>query len=427
MRYLISPSTLSGSIVIPSSKSQTLRSILFASMAHGKSSIDCYLSSPDTEAMIQACRLFGAKIECYGKGLLIEGVRGKVKGAEDVIQAGNSGIVLRFCGAVAALGTQYIALTGDDSIRHHRPIKPLIEGINQLGAMAMSMREDGYAPLLIKGPIQPGKALIDGEDSQPVSGLLIAAAFASGQTEIGVCRAGEKPWVGLTLDWFDRLGIHYRHQNYEYYWIQGESVIQGFAYTIPGDFSSAAYPIVAALITQSELVLHNIEMRDAQGDKKVISILQQMGAHIEIDEERRRLIVRKGKRLQGMRIDINEMIDAITILAVAGCFAEGKTEIVNGEIARHKECDRIASMVKELRKMGAKVEETPDGMVIEQSVLQGAHCESYKDHRMVMSLAVAALGAKGETMISGTEAAVKTFPHFAESFQRIGAGIREVK
>lgn len=293
MKYKISKSKLSGTIKVPSSKSHTLRAILLASMARGKSVIRDYLPSPDTLAMITACQQIGAKIQFDRGQLEIEGVAGQPKLPDDVINAGNSGQVLRFVAAITALIPGYSIFTGDRSIRYNRPMQPLLEGIKQLGGFAESSKADGHAPVIIKGRMQPGKAIIDGQDSQTVSALLMAAAFLPGETIIAVQRAGEKPWVNLTLDWFKRLGIHCTQQNFERYVLQGNAAYSGFHYTVPGDFSSAAFPIVAALITGSEIQLENMDMQDVQGDKALIPVLQQMGANIEIDLLAKRLIVKK--------------------------------------------------------------------------------------------------------------------------------------
>lgn len=422
--FHISESCLHGELFVPPSKSQTLRAILFASLAHGKSIIRHPLASTDTASMIDACRHFGARIEEKENSIEIDGVKGKVKSCEDVIQAGNSGIVLRFCSAVGALGSMPVVVTGDYSIRHHRPIKPLLEGLKQLGVSVKTMRGDGYAPVIIQGPIKPGTAVIDGEDSQPVSALLIASALAEGAVEIQVRNPGEKPWVGLTLDWFDRLGIPYKNKNFERYHIPGRSRYNGFEYSVPGDFSSAAFPIAAALITQSELTLKNVDFSDAQGDKELIHTFQKMGARIEIDPSNKLLHVKKSPKLNGVTVDINNFIDAITILAVVACYAEGETIIHNAAIAKQKECNRINAIVTELSKMGAEIKETADGLIIRRSSLKGGEVYSHQDHRMAMSLAVAGLGAIGETKISSVECVSKTFPTFLKDFNAIGAQIR---
>ncbi|MCX6989584.1 MAG: 3-phosphoshikimate 1-carboxyvinyltransferase, partial [Chlamydiae bacterium] len=264
------------------------------------------------------------------------------------------------------------------------------------------------------------------EDSQPVSALLIAASFLKGKTDLNVTNPGEKPWIDLTLHWMDRLGIRYSHKNYEHYILQGNACYEGFAVSIPGDFSSAAYPIAAALVTRSELTLENIDMNDVQGDKKLVDVLLQMGAKIEIDDAKKTLTVKKGPPLQGIKIDVNDFIDAITILAVLGCYASGETEIVNGSIARKKESDRIHCIALELKKMGAKIEERPDGLIIKSSILRGAHVESHKDHRIAMSLAIAALGALGDSVIEDVACISKTYQNFAIDFQNIGCHMQEI-
>ena len=426
-KFHILPSSVKGTVAIPPSKSHTLRAILFAAMANGKSEIRNFLHSPDATAMIEAMRIFGAKIDIIADSLRISGLNGKLKAAENVIDAGNSGQVLRFVGALAALSPAYTIITGDHSIRHNRPVKPLLEALSQLGALAASSRLDGYAPIIIKGPMQSGKTHLLGEDSQPVSGMLIACSFLQGKTTIDVTDPGEKPWIDLTLFWLKKLGIDVTCQNYTTYTIAGNAKIEGFDTTIPGDFSSAAFPIAAALVTHSELKLTNIDMDDCQGDKKLIEVLQKMGASLEIDDRNKTLHVRKEGKLQGMRIDVNDFIDATPILSVIACFAEGTTEIINASIARKKESDRLHAIATELKKMGANIEEKPDGLIITHSPLHGAHLDAWHDHRIGMSLSIAALGAEGETVVNGIECISKTYPGFAHDFRAIGAAIEVVQ
>ena len=420
-KYRINPSKLHGALSVPTSKSHSLRAILFAALAKGTSKIAHYLPSPDADAMIAAVRMLGAEVKVIGNHLEIRGVAGKPHTADDVIQCGNSGQVLRFVGALAGLMLTYTIFTGDASIRHNRPVKPLLDGLTQLGAFATSSRGDGYAPILIKGPLTHSSAKIEGQDSQPVSALLIAGAFAPHPIEIHVIHPGEKPWIDLTLHWFDRLKIRYQRKEYSYYRMEGNSYIEAFSYEVPGDFSTAAFPIAAALITNSELTLHNIDMNDVQGDKAIIPILQKMGARFAIDGKT--LTVQKGSHLKGMRIDINDFIDALPILAVIGCFAEGQTEIVNAAIARAKESDRITAIATELKKMGARIEEKPDGLIIHHSTLHGAELNTYHDHRLVLALSVAALAASSPSTIHGVACAAKTYPTFYDDFRAIGANI----
>ncbi|MDP1879429.1 MAG: 3-phosphoshikimate 1-carboxyvinyltransferase [Parachlamydiaceae bacterium] len=423
----VNKSILSGNISIPSSKSQTMRALIFALMASGKSLIHNYLHSPDTFSMIEACRSFGAKVTILPYTIEMEGIGGKVSCTADVIYAGNSGIILRFCSALGALASLPVVVTGDYSIRYQRPIAALIDGLSQLDVQVTSMRGDHFAPLIIQGPIKGRSISIDGSDSQPVSALLIATAFAKEPSEIHVKNPGEKPFVRMTLDWFDRLGINYSQNSYEHFFIEGNTKYHGFEYTVPGDFSSAAFPIAAALITGSELTINQLDFSDSQGDKELISIFQKMGGHIEYEDENKRIVIKKNSCLKGMAIDVNSMIDAIPILSVVGCFAEGETRLYNGAVARQKECDRIACMKKELESMGGQVQEYADGLLIKKSILHGSTVHSNEDHRVAMSLIVAGLKAEGSTYIHSVQCINKTFPNFIEKMINVGAKMFECK
>jgi len=419
----IEPSRLQGELQIPPSKSHTLRAILFAALARGVSWIEGYLVSPDTAAMVEAVRLLGAEVVVEANTLVIRGCAGKPKVPDDCVQCGNSGLVLRLVGAVAGLIPHYTILTGDASIRSRRVVQPLLDGLTGLGAFAVASRGEGHAPIVVRGPFTREITELDGRDSQPVSGLLIAGAFAPHPVEIRVTRPGEKPWVGLTLDWFKRLGIPCDAENHSRYRLAGSASIEPFSYRVPGDLSTLAYPLVAALLTDSELLLHNVDLEDAQGDKALVFLLQQMGARLIIDRERKTLAVQKGTYLQGMKIDVNDCIDALPILAVVGTFAAGATELVGGTIARQKESDRIGTMARELRKMGAQIEERDDGLRILPSPLSGASLCSASDHRVAMSLAVAALRASSPSYIDNFFCVAKTYPNFSADFQKIGAKI----
>lgn len=423
LNYKVHPSSLAGNLTVPSSKSHTLRAIFFAALAKGTSRIENFLHSPDTTAMIEAVRLFGAEVKINENDLEIRGCAGTLKSPGDVIQCGNSGIVLRFIGALAGLLPHHTILTGDASIRENRLVQPLLDGLNQLGACAFSSLNNGHAPIIVKGPLTKKLAVIDGEDSQPVSGLLMAAAFAPYPIELQVRNPGEKPWVGLTLDWFQRLGIPYQCTDFAYYRMEGNAEIDSFTYKVPGDFSTASFPIAAAIITNSELTLHNINMSDCQGDKAIIPLLQKMGARFVIDEKKNTLRVQSGIKLKGIKVDINDFIDALPILAVLGCFAEGRTEICNAAIARKKESDRIHLITQELKKMGARIEEKPDGFVVENTSLCGAILNAYHDHRLALALTTAALAAKTPSKILGVECIAKTYSHFHKDFTAIGAKI----
>lgn len=422
MKYTITKSSLEGTIEIPPSKSHTHRALLFALLANGTTKIHKYLDSPDSAAMLKTIQQLGAKVQKSADSLTVEGVGANLRPSDDVINAQNSGIVLRFTGALSALIPGYTVITGDHSIRTRRPVKPLLDALKQLGVLAESMSGDGYAPIIIKGPLSSGSCTLNGADSQPVSALLIATSFAHGASDIHVTNAGEKPWIDLTLSWLRFLKLPYENDHYTHYKIPGGATISGFEYTVPGDFSSLAFPVAAALITQSEITIENVDRNDSQGDKKFLDFIQEMGAKLEFSG--RTLHVKKSGPLQGKTFDINDTIDAITILAVLGCFAEGETVLINAAIARKKECDRIHSIATELKKMGADIEEKEDGLVIRRSFLKRATLHTYHDHRMVMSLSVAAMGAEGSSTIEGVECVAKTYPNFKEHMEALGVNFQ---
>lgn len=424
--YKVKKSALKGKINIPPSKSHTVRAVLFAALAEGKSIIHNYLASPDTEAIINACRLFGADIKVFANSIEVVGTNGQIHFAEDVINAGNSGLTFRFATALGALCSNPVVVTGDYSIRHYRPIQPLLDGLNQLGVETSTLRGDNHAPVIVQGPIKGGEAHIISEDAQYASSLIIASAFAKHPIEIHVSNPGERPWIDVTLSWLDRLGIPYQRRNYEYYKLKGQARYKGFEYTVPGDFSTAAFPIAAALITQSELTISNLDMADVQGDKELIFQLQRMGAHIEIDEGQKSVHVKKSTSLKGMPIDVNNFVDAVPILAVIGCFAEGETRILNAEVVKYKECNRLHCITSELKKMGADITETSDGLVIRKTSLKGAHMDSYCDHRMALALAVAALTSEKPSTITPVECVSKTFPSFVHDFTALGAHLEQL-
>lgn len=424
-QYRVEKSQVNGNIQVTTSKSHTMRAILLASMADGVSTVRMPLPSPDTVAMVAACRAFGATIEEQSDVFTITGVNGIPRVPKQIIDVGNSGQVLRFGAALAALLKQYTVITGDESVCTIRPMNPVIDALSQLDAFAVSSKGDGHAPIIIRGPAKAGSITMEGRDSQPVSAILFLGAFLDGITTINVINAGEKPWIDLTLYWLDMLGIPYTNNNYEHYTVKGPVPYKSFDYTVPGDWSSAAFPIAAALVTNSDLTINNMDINDPQGDKAIIPILQRMGANITVDKTTKNIYVKKHTGLHGIEVDVNTVIDAVPILATIACFADSPTLITGASIARHKECDRLSTITKELTKMGAHIEEFEDGLRIHPAKLYGAATESHHDHRIAMSIAIAGFSCGGVT-INDTACVAKSFPGFALSMKNIGANITEL-
>jgi len=418
-----SSSSLRGSVRIPPNKSQSFRALVMAALAEGTSVIHNPAVSNDWMRGIEALEMFGAAVTPKADRVWeIVGTGGKLQTPDDIIDCGNSGIILRFFTALAACCEGHTVLSGDHSLRHLRLSGPLIDALTALGAWAVSTKGDGHAPLVVRGRLKGGSATIDGMDSQPVSALLLAASLADAPSDITVTRAGEKPWVEMTLDWLRRCGVEFSNTNYERYRVRGRSRWKGFEHTVPLDWSAALYPIVAALVTpDSDVTLPGMDYNDCQGDRMVVEVLREMGAQIDIDGTTVRA---RSSELRGRTIDCNDFIDQFMLLAVVGAFAEGETVLTNAEVCRYKECDRIAAMAHALGAMGASVQERTDGLVIRRGPLHGAELDSLDDHRMVMTLTVAALAARGTTRIRGMECVKKTFPNFAEQIRALGGEVQ---
>jgi len=414
---------LRGTVRMPPNKSHSFRALIMAALAEGTSRILGPMASNDWMRGVEALEMFGAQIEPRAGNVWdIIGTAGTVRTPEDVLDCGNSGIILRFFTALAACCEGYTVLTGDHSLRQLRLCQPLIEALNSLGAWAVATKGDGHAPLVVRGKLKGGQATIDGMDSQPVSALLIASSLASAPTELAVRRPGEKPWVGMTLHWLNRCGVEVGNQDYQLYRLRGNSRWKAFDCRIPLDWSAALYPLAAAVITPaSEIQLPGMDLNDAQGDKAALEVLRKMGADIVTTDD---VIIARSSRLVGIEIDCNDFVDQFMLLAVVGACAEGQTVLFNAEVCRHKECDRIHQTYQSLKAMGASVEERPDGLAIRKSRLHGAKLASLGDHRMVMTLAVAAMVAQNQTLISDIDCIKKTFPNFVEQMQAVGCDMQ---
>ena len=386
MDLLVSPAKLNGSLTLPPSKSQTMRAILFALLARGESRIETPLTSPDTDCLLKIVVQMGGSFRWEGNTLYVLG-RG-LRRPISPLYVGNSGILYRFL--KATLYPKGATVVGDASMKR-RPIQPLLDGLQ-------------------------GKE-VDGSDSQTVSALLISSILKDAPTEIRVRNPGELPWIDLTLDWLDRLGVNYEREGYTKYIVRPKS-LDAFDYTVPGDVSSASYPALGAILTGGEAKLHGFRPDDPQGDIHLFDILKKMGARVEKESDH--LFV-SSMPLVGVKESVQRCIDGITLLPVAALFAKGPSHFRDAEIARSKECDRITAICTELRKMGAKIDEKQDGMVVHPSKLFGATVECYSDHRMALSLSIAACKAVSATMIRGFECVSKTYPNFVTEMEKMGA------
>ena len=407
-------------ITVPGSKSHTIRALFISSLASGKSIILKPLISDDALSAVNTCKSFGAQIEVKDDFFAAEGFGGDPELPCDVINVGNSGTTLRLGLSVAALAEGYTVFTGDQQIRN-RPLQPLIEAINNLGGIVFSTRGNGMAPVVVKGKMNGGKTNLTAYTSQFLSSLLISCPLLGKDTEINIESLNEIPYVEMTMWWLNRQNIKYENNDFKNIYIYGGQKYTKFETTIPGDFSSAAFFMAQAAISGDEITLMNLDMNDPQGDKEVLSILENMGAKVTYFDD---YIVIKGDKLKGLEIDMNSIPDALPAMAVVGCFADGETRLVNVPQARLKETDRISVMCQELKKMGADITELPDGLIIRKSNLKGCEVDGHYDHRVVMALAIAGFNAVGTTVIKTAEAINATFPEFINLAEDCGYDIQ---
>lgn len=420
MKLRASHSELKGEILIPASKSHTIRAIAIAGIAEGTSVLRNYLVSADAISCVNGLKEFGAWIEEKGKELTITGTGGLPKPSCKKIDVGNSGTSLRILTGLASLADFPIIFDGDKSIRS-RPMTPLFSALQNLGAEINST--DNKCPFTIKGPIKGGKTTVDGISSQFLTSLLFACPLAEGDTEIVVENLHEKPYVEITLDWLRKLNIKFENLELDWFRIPGRQKYKAFERSIPADFSSATFAACAAAITGSEVLIKGLDFADHQGDKEIFNYLKNMGATVTHTSNG---VIVKGSDLTGIDINMNSTPDALPSMAIAGCFAKGTTRLLDVEQARLKECDRISAVAAELTKMGGKVEELKDGLVIHHSKLSGAEVHGYDDHRMVMALAIAGMGASGNTVIDTAESIGVTYPGFVDDMKALGANIEMV-
>jgi 3-phosphoshikimate 1-carboxyvinyltransferase len=421
MNFACRKSRLQGSVVIPGSKSHTIRAVALASLASGQSRIEAPLDSGDARSAVRAFTALGATIDCQTDVWTVTGTGGELRAPDDVVDVGNSGTTVNIAmGSAALIRNGLTVFTGDHQIRR-RPSGSLLAALNDLGARAESTRGNGCPPLVIRGRLKGGATTIECKSSQYLTSLLINCPLADGDSLIKVPVLEEKPYVEMTLDWLARQGIKLDHVGMTEFRIPGNQHYRAFTRRIPADFSSATFFLCAGAIGDNDVTVRGLDLTDPQGDKAVLDYLREMGARVEVLPDGG-IRVRPGS-LKGCRLDLNATPDALPMMSVLACFAEGTTTLCNVAHARIKETDRIATMRLELTKLGARVKELPDGLVIEGGRLNAAEVDGHHDHRIAMAMAVAGTALNGETIVRTAESATITFPTFMESMRNLGAEI----
>lgn len=418
MQLRCEPSTLSGAVEIPGSKSHTIRAVAIAALARGVSHIRQPLESADTRSAINAYQALGARVEERPDLWTITGTGGEIQPPQSEIDVGNSGTTLNVAlGSCALLRSGKAVLTGDKQIQR-RPSAQLAKSLNDLGASVKDLRGTGCAPFEVCGRLRGGETRLEAVSSQYLSSLLMSTPLGDGNSRILVPLLNERPYVGITLDWLARQGIQLdAAPDWSEFRVPGGQSFTPVDRRIPADFSSATFFLAAGALPGNSVVCRGLDYADTQGDKAVVEYLKTMGARVEVSNEEIRV---SSHELRGCEIDLNATPDALPMMAVLACFARGETRLVNVPQARQKETDRIAVMREELSKLGADVEELSDGLIVRESRLTGATVSSHDDHRVVMSLAIAATQAKGATTIEHAEAMSVTYPTFVESLRSLG-------
>ena len=404
---------------------------MLGALAEGETVVQGLLLGEDPRSTADCFRALGAKISPLNtEAVRIQGVGlGALQEPPDVLNAGNSGTTLRLMlGILASHAGRFFTVTGDDSLRS-RPMSRVVNPLRQMGAEIWGRKGNTVAPLAVQGQVlRPIHYHSPVASAQVKSCVLLAGLMAEGATTVTEPARSRDHSERMLAAFGADIAIEPETRSAT---VIGPAQLQGQHVVVPGDISSAAFWIVAAaIVPDSELVIENIGVNPTRTG--ILDALAQMEADITLENQRQvagepvaDLRVRSSQ-LKGCQIGgdlIPRLIDEVPILAVAATFAEGKTIVQDAEELRVKESDRIAVMAQQLNQMGAKVTERPDGMeIIGSTPLQGAEVDSHTDHRIAMSLAIAALGASGATTIERAEAASISYPDFVDTLQFICQG-----
>jgi len=421
MKEIQSRASIDTTVKVPGSKSITHRAIITASLARGKSVLQNFLECEDTLYTISALRDLGVNISTQRESLEVVGTGGKFSPTPDTeeIFLGNSGTSYRLLLSTVALARGEYVLTGGPRMVE-RPIGDLVKALNRLGVEASCIEQPDYPPVHIKARgIHGGKAEISAnQSSQYLSSLLLSGPYAEQEVEIEV-KGGlvSRPYVDLTLDVMERFGVSVIREGYSYFKIPSGQSYKSNQYTIDGDVSSASYFWAAAAVTGGTVTTKNIfPYSTRQGDIGFLNILEQMGCTVERGTDQ---VVVHGGALSGIEVDMGTMPDMVPTLAAVALFARGKTTIRNVPHLRYKESDRLKSIALEWDRLGNKVQEPADGLIIYGGQrLSGTVVDPHDDHRIAMSLATIGLRVPG-IKIKNENCVSKSFPRFWELWAKI--------
>jgi len=408
-----------GTIRPPGSKSITNRALVCAALANGRSELHGALASEDTHVMIDSLQRLGIEViqDSRHETLTVAGCGGQLPADRAELFVANSETTIRFLTALVASGVGHYRLDGIERMRQ-RPIGDLLDALSQLGPTCVSESGNGCPPVRIDTPgLLGGHARVAGDiSSQYLSGLLMAAPNAQQAVTIEV--DGElvsKPYIDITLQVMAAFGVQVERDGYATFRSDAPQPYQAREYRIEPDASAASYFWGAAAVTGGRVTVEGLSRDALQGDVAFCDVLARMGCEVDFQSDS---ITVTGKPMRGIEVDMNAISDTVQTLAAVALFAEGVTTVTGVAHNRHKETDRIGDLARELRRLGAEVEEREDGLRIIPATLRPAEIETYNDHRMAMSLALVGLKSPG-VVIKNPACTQKTYPDFFSDLEHL--------
>lgn len=418
----LNPSKLKGEVVIPTSKSVCHRAVICAGLSKGVSNIDNVVFSQDVEATCGAMSNLGVEItlDKEASKIKVKGVA-KLEPKDASIDCFESGSTLRFLIPVAATTGEKVTFDGRGKLIE-RPLEDYYRIFDEQQIHYENV--DGKLPLTIDGKLKAGEYRIKGDvSSQFISGLLFALPLLEGDSKIIVTTELEsKPYVDLTIDALKTFFVDVENVNYREFIIKGNQKYRASEYRVEGDFSQAAFWLVAGALG-ADVVCDGMNMNSLQGDKAVLEIIKNMGGEISVEGNKIKALPSKTK---GSVIDAAECPDLVPVLTVLAALSKGTTQIINAARLRFKESDRLSAITSELNKIGADIEEKEDGLIIRgKEFLIGGNVDSWNDHRIAMALAVASIRCKEPVIIKDSSCIKKSYPNFWEHFRELGGNLNE--
>jgi len=425
----IIPNKLSGNVKVPPSKSISHRAIICAGLSQGVSKVENLIYSDDIKATIQAMKTFGMDVMmevCQGdrytltlKNDKMANINEKPIEAPATIDCHESGSTIRFLMPFFELSSAPVTFTGRGRLVE-RPYTTYYRIFDEKGIDYKTT--EGLLPVTVSGDLPPGQYALEGNvSSQFITGLMLVLPLLKANSTIDITTHLEsKGYVDLTLEALDAFGIEVENKAYERFEIKGNQTYKATDYFVEGDYSQAAFWLVAAAIGNG-VSLGGMKWESLQGDRAILGILERMGAKVTYDHHDIQVDV---DRLKGITIDASQCPDLVPVLAVLCSLSEGTSQIINAERLRIKESDRLKAISTELNKMGAAITETPDGLIIEGvSGFKGAQVDAWNDHRIAMAIAVASTRTEGNIELTGYDAVKKSYPMFWDDFAALGGKI----